>query len=404
MTRALEAYREGNHVGRFAQNAGGTTTFTYDEDAPKTPISLSLPRDGGSMKRAPANFLENFLPDNASTRARMAASYGAVSVNAFDLLAKAGGDIAGGLVLLPEGQALQSTIPVLDPALTGDIAARIAAIKRDPDSWTDELSPARFSLAGTQGKFALARIEDDWYWSNETVPSTHILKPANPKLVGLEAAEAAALTLAADIGIAAPHATTLEARDQTSFIVERFDRTSDGQIARRLHAEDLAQSLGRSPTEKYGVTAAQVIGLLNQVDPSADLAYAFVRQLAFNVVIGNADAHAKNYSVLLRPGGVELAPLYDAVPMVLYPEFDQHMAMKIGGAQFARQGSRTHWRKLAEKTGLDPDRTVAVAIQVAEAAAERAGSAWAGLEDGHGLAMEQAVLQITADFTRTTTG
>ena len=71
------------------------------------------------------------------------------------------------------------------------------------------------------------------------MPSTHILKPANPKLVGLEAAEAAALTLAADIAIAAPHATTLEAGDQMSFIVERFDRTSDGQIARRLHAEDL---------------------------------------------------------------------------------------------------------------------------------------------------------------------
>ena len=114
------------------------------------------------------------------------------------------------------------------------------------------MSPARFSLAGTQGKFALARIEDDWYWSNETVPSTHILKPANPKLAGLEAAEAAALTLAADIGIAAPHATTLEAHDQTSFMVERLDRTSDGQSAKWLHAEDLAQSLGRSPTEKYG--------------------------------------------------------------------------------------------------------------------------------------------------------
>ena len=179
--------------------------------------------------------------------------------------------------------------------------------------------------------------------------------------------------------------------------------TSDGQIARRLHAEDLAQSLGRSPTGKYGVNAAQVIGLLNQVDPSADLTYAYIRQLAFNVVIGNADAHATNYSVLLRPGGVELAPLYDAVPVGLYPEYDQPLAMKIGGAQFARQVSRAHWQKLAEKTGLDPDRTIAVTIQVAEAAADRAGSAWAGMEDGHRLAMEQAVLQITANFTRTTT-
>ena len=91
------------------------------------------------------------------------------------------------------------------------------------------------------------------------------------------------------------------------------------------------------------------------------------------------------------------------MPVVLYPEFDQHLAMKIGGAQFARQVRRAHWRKFAEKTGLDADRTVAVAIQVAENAAERAGSAWAGLEDGHRLAMKQAALQIAANFTRITT-
>ena len=403
MTSALDAYLEGKHVGQFARNADGTTAFTYDGDAAGAPISLSLPRDGSWTKRAPENFLQNFLPDHAETRERMAAAYAAASVDTFDLLAKAGGDIAGGLVLLPEGQAPQSADPVLDPARSGDIAARIAAIKRDPDSWADERTPARFSLAGTQGKFALARIDEDWYWSNETVPSTHILKPANPKLPGLEVAEAAALTLAADIGTAAPYASTFEAGDQTSFIVERFDRATDGQIPRRLHAEDLAQSLGRNPDVKYGVTAVQVMSLLKQVDPSSDLAYAFVRQLAFNVVIGNADAHAKNYSVLLRPGGVELAPLYDAVPVVLYPEFDQHLAMKIGGAQFARQVSRAHWRKLAEKTGLDPDKTVAVAIEVAQAAAERAGSAWAGLEESHRLTMERAVLQIAENFSRTTT-
>ena len=92
----------------------------------------------------------------------MAAAFGAASVDTFDLLAKAGGDIAGGLVLLPERQEPQAAVPVLDPAFSGDIAERIAAIKRDPDAWADEQTPARFSLAGTQGKFALARLDEDW--------------------------------------------------------------------------------------------------------------------------------------------------------------------------------------------------------------------------------------------------
>lgn len=400
MTTTLHAWLRGSHVGRFERADNRTVTFTYDEDAPETPISLSLPRDHSATRRAPSNFLDNLLPDHAPTRARMAEAYGAESAATFDVLARAGGDVAGGLVLLPEGQGFpDSSSPLLDPASDEDIATRIAAIKRDPNDWVSTTTPARFSLAGTQGKFALADIEGDWYWSNALVPSTHILKPARNDLPGLEAVEASTLAFANTVGIDAPHASVLTAIDQTAFLVERFDRVVGDPFSHRVHAEDIAQSLGRGPDSKYGVTAAQVIQLLRTVDPSDEFGYDFIHQLAFNTIIGNADAHAKNYSVLLRPEGITLSPIYDAVPVLLYPEFSQSLAMKIGGAERASQVAPDHWRKLGRQAGLDADRLLNIASAVAGNVAEHVDTAWGDVQPDQAEMLRVGILRNTEKLT-----
>jgi len=322
----------------------------------------------------------------------MASAYGARSTSTADLLAKAGGDIAGGLVLVPEGEPAPAGPALLNPALERDVAGRINAIKIDPDSWAPQDVPARFSLAGTQGKFALARVGDDWYWSNATVPSTHIIKPGRPELRGLEAAEAAALTLAARAGVPAPAASVLHAEDQSAFMVERFDREpGPGPLARRLHAEDLAQALGIRSESKYHVSARQVVALLTTVDADGSLVRGFLVQLAFNTIVGNADAHAKNCSVLLRPDGVRLAPLYDVVPVGLYPQFSQELAMPIAGARHPRAASPDHWRKLARTIGLDEDEAVTIARGTAARVAELNDTAWDNLDDDQAADLRQIV-------------
>lgn len=196
------------------------------------------------------------MPETRGTRARLASAYGAASTDTVDLLEAAGGDVAGGLLLLPEGRSPTATTPQWHPALERDIAARIRAIKEEPDDWAGP-GPQRFSLAGTQGKFALSLSDGDWYWPNATIPSTHILKPARPDLRGLEAAEADALRLADRVGVPAPKAEVATFEDQTVLLVERFDRLHlPGESrARRIHTEDLAQAMGLSPTQKYAVTA-----------------------------------------------------------------------------------------------------------------------------------------------------
>ncbi|MFD4439729.1 HipA domain-containing protein [Nocardia sp. NPDC058519] len=369
MTEVLHAWLEGYHAGTFTRGPSGHVRFDYSESAPITPISLSLPRTGGATRRAAANFLDNLLPDNAAARYQMASVYRVASVDTFDLLSQAGGDVAGGLVLTAEEGPPDVGPLLLDPAGDEDVAARIAALKRSPDQWVGAASPARFSLAGTQGKFALADIGGEWYWSNATVPSTHIVKPARPGLSGLEDVEAMALGLASKVGAGAPQAQVMRVLDQSAYLVERFDRVRTGQVAARLHAEDIAQAMGKGPAQKYDVSAQQVIRLLRE-QVGTEIAYAFVRQLAVNTFLGNADAHAKNYSLLLRPDEVVLSPMYDVVPVGLYPQFDQKLAMGIGGARRAAEVRLPHWRKLARTSGLVEDRVVELVTSLAHSLQE----------------------------------
>lgn len=311
----------------------------------------------------------------------MANVYGAKSARAFDLLNAAGGDVAGGLVLLPEGQSLPDRLTELSPTLERDVADRIAAIKRDSTDTTPRNVPARFSLAGAQGKFALAWVDADWYWSNETVPSTHIVKPGNPKYRCIEAAEAAVNDLAYFARIKVPQAEVKSFGDQTAYVITRFDRTDGpGPLARRLHAEDLAQSLGLPPEKKYDVSARKVISLLKPIDPFGKLRRAFLSQLILSALVGDADAHAKNYSLLLQPGNISFAPIYDVVPLFLYPEVEQKLAMKIGGARYSQEVTPGHWRRFAKGIGTDADELLAQVREIAGYVGEKNDRVWEGLD------------------------
>lgn len=311
----------------------------------------------------------------------MACAYGIENPTTYALLAKAGEDLAGGLVLLPEGASPSTSVPRMNPVLSRSLANRINIIKLDADAWIPAEAPARFALAGTQGKFAIADIDGEWYWSNESVPSTHIVKPGAPRLEGIEYAEVAALELARKIGIAAASARILRVEDQQAFIVERFDRQWEAGtwLTRRLHSEDLAQALGIGPADKYNITIEQAFRKLAEVDYDGNLRREFLDQVVFNTLIGNADAHAKNYSILLRPNHIALAPLYDSVPVALYPQYDQNLAMRIAGARQSQAVSLSHWRKLAKRVGFDQDEFGARVQEIASLVGEHQDGAWLNL-------------------------
>lgn len=107
--------------------------------------------------------------------------------------------------------------------------------------------------------------------------------------------------------------------------------------------------------------------------------HGWVRGLALNTSVSNADAHAKNYSIVLSRDGIAIAPMYGVLTTTYWPDVDRRPPMEIGGARGARQLTPHHWRRLAENNGLDPDRVEETARNMAWLALEHADEAYRDL-------------------------
>jgi serine/threonine-protein kinase HipA len=222
-------------------------------------------------------------------------------------------------------------------------------------------SEVRLSLAGAQNKIAL-RLEDTGYSipKNES-PSTHLLKPEVARFPGLAENEAYCLKLAAALGLKTCQAEAVQLGPYRCLLVNRYDRVARGDTVDRLHQEDFCQALGFPSRTKYqsegGPGLAQCFELLRRVSssPARDLLQLF-NAVLFNFLIGNHDAHGKNFSLLYLPEdgrvAVRLAPFYDLVSTAIYPELTPKMAMKIGKSSLPDECRLRDWELYWEAIGF----------------------------------------------------
>lgn len=372
----LNVWMNGSHVGVFTSLKRGVA-FEYDWNAPR--ISFSLPKDGEWREDAPENFLENLLPESGAAKYAMMQAVGAKSQESFDLLENV--DSAGALVFSRNDE--MPTIASVPPAEATDdeIATRIAAVKRTPDSWFVRNKGARFSLAGAQGKFSLSRVGDEWVWPNGAVPSTHILKPAG--IYDADEVEHATMMLSKMIGIETPESDIQEFNGQQTYIVERFDRRIENGMPVRLPMEDMVQALGLPSSEKYKVSAVDTLTTLRKMDSSGRLGEEWLRRLAFNVAVDNCDAHARNYSVMptsLDGESWKLSPAYDVMTTTVWPGLTDKLAMPFSGAEHASEVTPDHYARLADYCGFDPDTARDEAIRISDLVRLNAHTAYMDLD------------------------
>ena len=354
MNKTLYAWLGDVLVGEFSHDGDKQLTFSYSDDV-SFPLSLSLPLHGDWGDDAPRLFLEGLLPDLPEERAAMAR---ALQVSPDDLLGLlAGVDATGGLRFML--RAVRGETAGCDPVAVSieDIADKAAAMSSGMTrTWQNPDGSNRFALAGSQGKFAVARREAAWSWVDGDNPSTHIIKPDSARFQGIADIEAATMELARLCGIDTANFDLLRCGKTKAYIVERFDRKveADGSV-RRLHVEDLTQALGLPRDAKYAVSARQVVGLLTSADASGSACRQWLEQLVFNTLVGNCDAHAKNYSIFIGPDGVKLCPLYDSVCTLVWPETSDSLAMSINGKDSARTLTLSDWAAEAALDGVLQD-------------------------------------------------
>jgi serine/threonine-protein kinase HipA len=219
----------------------------------------------------------------------------------------------------------------------------------------------RMSLAGAQNKVALHVKEGLFSIPLESAPSTHIIKPAMERFKGTVYNEAFCLNLASIVGLPTARAHIGSVCTIEYLLVERYDRVLEkGGALVRLHQEDFCQASGLTSQLKYqkegGPSLVQCFDLIRRCvrSPVTDL-QRFLDAVIFNILIGNNDAHSKNFSLLYEKGSTSLAPLYDLLSTSYYPDVATTMAMKVGGEYNFEKLFPRHFEELAVDAKLNKE-------------------------------------------------
>jgi serine/threonine-protein kinase HipA len=377
----LPVYFEQRVIGTIDVDKNGPS-FSYDSDwvglRGAFPISTTMPLK--SERIASNTFLPwaaNLLPESEQLQT-LGQLLGMARGDVIGLLSAIGGDTAGALSFNQPGR-------------TSSVLWRLVGKPEELERIIEELPNKPFlvgeegvsmSLAGVQSKLAVAVDEDRRICiPMNGSPSTHILKPDSPRLWGGVQNEAFCLTLARRMKIPTPDVITGQAGKRTYLLVKRYDRTNVGGRWRRLHQEDYCQALGKPPSAKYesnqtgirGPTLKDMFDATRRHMPPTEIV-RLLDMVVVNVLACNTDAHAKNYSILIRAGGASLAPMYDVMCGEVWESVTKNLAQRIAGKSRGDHLKGRHWQRFARECGLNPSQVIDRVGALAKSAIAEAGA------------------------------
>ena len=378
---ALDVKLHGRRIGVINRLGGDRHLFSFEQDYiddPNRPtLSLSFKGQEGGLVTATRGitgrlppFFSNLLPEG-HLRDYLAARAGVKPQREFFLLAVLGADLPGALVVLPSSREHE-----------GD---RHRGDDREDDRQPD--AALRFSLAGVQLKFSAVMDAS----GGLTIPAdgmggSWIVKLPSARFAAVPENEYAMLALARAAGIGVPPNRLIEigdihglpqdagALEGKALAVERFDRGAGGES---IHMEDFAQVFGLFPDDKYDRRSYANIAAVLWAETGEPGTYEFLRRLVFSVLIGNADMHLKNWSLLYPDRRTPvLSPAYDFVATLPYIPHDR-LALNFGGSRSIDEITADQVRRFADTARLPASPLWPIVSETTE----RTVAAWDGLEE-----------------------
>jgi serine/threonine-protein kinase HipA len=377
-THSLAAWMGQQNVGALRYHDDtGLFSFEYQADWVENPVSF--PISPALPFRRPAKqtdelhsvnvrrFFENLLPEGKALE-DAAAAHAVSKSNLFGLLQWLGKETTGALSLLPEEKTPAQVTDSKREVSFAELSERIHdRVNRPFNVWDGRV---RMSIAGHQDKLAVYVDDEDQIFLVEgRLASTHILKPEpmNPNLTNLVANEHFCMRLAGLLGIPAAMVKILRVPEPV-LMVQRFDRVKYPQQVDRLHAVDTCQVLNLGVNHKYernfgsgrdvknirdGVSFEKLFSVASISQTGAATRMSLLRWALLQYLIGNSDAHGKNLSFLVEPGGLRLAPAYDLVAVCIYPDFEHDLAMAIGDEFNVSKVRAFDWADFAERCNIE---------------------------------------------------
>lgn len=363
----LSVYFGESLAGHLESTAEKGIIFSYDVsylNSGLPPISLSLPlSDVEYSQKNCLPFFEGLLPEGDAKR-RISDFLHISETSTLKLLQELGGECAGMISILPEGEinrtknSYEFSLDNYEPLAKEKLSEYIKNINTRP--LLKAKAQLRLSLAGAQEKLPLVYKDGEFYLPQKGAPSTHIIKPTGQgELSDLSANEYICMKLAERSGLRVPRTELMQIEGSEFLLIERYDRICQKNRISRIHQEDICQALGVLSDFKYqndgGPSIADICHLLKTKTsvPLLELR-AFLQYVLFNFIIGNCDAHGKNYSLILQDNFVKLAPIYDTVCTLIYPNLTQKLSMKIGKHVEIKKANCDDFAILAKQFGLKP--------------------------------------------------
>lgn len=381
---ALEVLLNDRRIGVITALGGDQSIFSFDDDYAEDPdrptLSLSFKGELGGLLRdhRPTQtrltpFFSNLLPEG-TLREFLAGRAGIKPIREYPLLEVLGPDLPGAVTVRPVG----------DGVVDDDDDDQ----QEEHDNGTTRQGALRFSLAGVQLKFSAVEKAQ----GGLTIPASGrggdwILKLPSVRFRGVAANEYSMMRLARLMGMDIPDVELVPLDqveglpegigkiEEDAFAVRRFDRAEDGS---RIHSEDFAQVFGVYPGEKYDKGSYRYLAKVLWLETGEAGVREFIRRLVFNTLIGNADMHLKNWSLIYRDGRTpELSPGYDFLSTTVYIP-DDSMALKFARTKRMDEFTLDEVAYMAARAGL-PE---ALASDEAAKAVDRFYEVW-GAEARH---------------------
>ena len=359
-------YMGDSYAGRLQEEPGGRCVFTYDPSylesgQPAIAHTLQLREQPYISERGLHSFFDNLVAEGWMRDAQ-ARKLGIDPSNRFALLLGFGHDLAGAV-------SVEDPEPEKRKQLDDSDEATLAALR------------GKASLSGIQRKLLVVKENDSYRSVGPNELSTHIAKLPSGNLSNLLELEylstlAVSELLPGDdvVGMELIHLPEI---DESALIIPRFDRTSRGK---RIHFEEFNQLLGKFSGDQKYEGSYEEMGRFIQTTPSCIPAEAdrLLRRILACLLVGNTDAHFKNFAMFHKRDGLRLTPCYDLVAASYYPDF-KSIALDIAGAGSLAIGSLKpkHLVDLAKGFGLT-DEAISSAV---EDIGNRRESALEALED-----------------------
>jgi serine/threonine-protein kinase HipA len=332
----------------------GQYEFRYSGTTPDVAVSLTMPVRRDQYRAAQLlPIFQQSLPEGfvlEQLRLRLAKL---TQLDPMLLLALTGHDGAIGRLCVQSAE-VERLLGRAQMEMKGERLSEILAWDGTENLFTELLDRylLRTGVSGVQPKVLVPERLEGAPSKATLIAGDLIVKSGQAQYPGLAINEFVCMSIARAANIPVPEFYLSDRHDL--FVMRRFDRGADGMP---LGFEDMATLMGLGTLQKYEGSYERLAKVIRNNCPAENVRRALAQlfdMVALSVIVGNGDAHLKNFGLLYtHPATADchMAPAYDIVNTTAYLP-DDALALTLGGSK-SFQGARLHLLELAERCDIE---------------------------------------------------